>query len=82
MIWSGGGMERIKSTPLPIVYVSHLRTFLMITLIAYPWVFGPSWGWSTIPIVAASAFALLGIESAALEVAKATDQPTLNQSNC
>jgi ion channel-forming bestrophin family protein len=68
MIWCGGGMERIKSTPLPIVYVSHLRTFLMINLILFPWVFGPSWGWSTIPIVAASAFAWLGIECAAVEV--------------
>lgn len=68
IIWSGGGMERIKSTPLPIVYVSHLRTFLLINLFVYPWVFGSSWGWTTIPIVAISAFALLGIESAAVEV--------------
>lgn len=68
MIWCGGGMERIKSTPLPIVYVSHLRTFLLINLLLFPWVFGPSWGWMTIPIVAASAFAWLGIDSAAVEV--------------
>jgi ion channel-forming bestrophin family protein len=68
MIWCGGGLERIKSTPLPIVYVSHLRTFLLINLILFPWVFGPSWGWMTIPIVAASAFAWLGIDSAAAEV--------------
>jgi ion channel-forming bestrophin family protein len=68
MIWCGGGMERIRSTPLPIVYVSHLRTFLLINLILFPWVFGPSWGWMTIPIVAASAFAWLGIDSAAVEV--------------
>lgn len=68
MIWSGGGLERIKSTPLPIVYVSHLRTFLLINLILFPWVFGPSWGWSTVPIVAVSAFAWLGLESAAVEV--------------
>lgn len=68
LIWSGGGMERIKSTPLPIVYVSHLRTFLMLNLILFPWVFGPSWGWMTIPIVAASAFAWLGIDCAAVEV--------------
>jgi putative membrane protein len=27
-----GGMERIKATPLPIVYVSHLRTFLIVAL--------------------------------------------------
>jgi ion channel-forming bestrophin family protein len=68
MVWCGGGLERIKATPLPIVYVSHLRTFLLINLILFPWVFGPSWGWMTIPIVAASAFAWLGIDSAAVEV--------------
>jgi ion channel-forming bestrophin family protein len=68
MIWCGGGMERIKATPLPMVYVSHLRTFLILNLVLLPWVFGPTWGWATIPIVAVSAFAWLGIESAALEV--------------
>ena len=68
LIWCGGGMERIKGTPLPVVYVSHLRTFLLFNLLLFPYVFGPSWGWSTIPIVAASAFAWLGIECAAAEV--------------
>jgi len=68
LIWSGGGMERIKGSPLPVVYVSHLRTFLLFNLLLFPYVFGPSWGWSTIPIVAASAFAWLGIECAASEV--------------
>jgi ion channel-forming bestrophin family protein len=62
------GMELIKTTPLPMVYVSHLRTFLILNLVLLPWVFGPSWGWATIPIVAISAFAWLGIESAAFEV--------------
>jgi putative membrane protein len=28
-----GGMERIKATPLPVVHVSHLRTFLIATLL-------------------------------------------------
>jgi ion channel-forming bestrophin family protein len=68
IIWSCGGMELIKTTPLPMVYVSHLRTFLILNLVLLPWVFGPSWGWATIPIVAVSAFAWLGIESAAFEV--------------
>jgi len=30
LVWSGGGMERIKGSPLPVVYVSHLRTFLLV----------------------------------------------------
>ena len=63
-----GGMERIKATPLPLVYVAHLRTFLMIALILLPYVLGPSWGWGTIPVVFVTAFALLGIEAAAAEV--------------
>lgn len=68
MIWCGGGMERIKATPLPMVYVSHLRTFLILNLAILPYIFGPSWGWVTIPIVALSGFAWMGIESAAMEV--------------
>ena len=59
-----GGMARIKGTPLPIVYVSHLRTFLVISLLLYPYVWGREWGWGTIPIVALAAFCLLGIEAA------------------
>jgi ion channel-forming bestrophin family protein len=68
IIHAFGGMERIAGTPLPIVYVSHLRTFLLIDLIVFPYVFGPSWGWGCIPIVALAAFALLGIEASASEV--------------
>ena len=81
LIWSGGGMERIKSTPLPIVYVSHLRTFLLFNLLLFPYVFGPSWGWSTIPIVAASAFAWFGIECAAAEVESPFGKDRVNALN-
>lgn len=35
-----GGLERIKGTPLPLVYVSHLRTFMLINLFLIPWVWG------------------------------------------
>jgi ion channel-forming bestrophin family protein len=63
-----GGMERIRSTPLPIVYVAHLRTFLLVALLLFPYVFGPALEWSTIPVVALVAVALLGIEAASVEV--------------
>ena len=63
-----GGMERIKATPLPIVYVSHLRTFVVVSLLMYPYVWGYAWGWATIPIVAGAAYCLLGIEAASVEV--------------
>lgn len=76
-----GGMERIKATPLPVVYVSHLRTFLLINLLLFPWVFGPSWGWSTVPIVAVSAFAWIGIDAASVEVESPFQQTRVNALN-
>lgn len=60
---AAGGLERIKSTPLPMVYVSHLRTFLLLNINLFPYIWGPSWGWATIGVVAVAAFALLGIEA-------------------
>ena len=63
-----GALERIRSTPLPLVYVSHLRTFLLIFLISLPYVWENTLGYATIPIVAVTAFALLGLEGAAQEV--------------
>jgi predicted membrane chloride channel (bestrophin family) len=57
----------VRGTPLPIVYVTHLRTFLIFSLLLFPYVWGPSLGWVTIPFVAATAFAWLGIEGAAAE---------------
>lgn len=62
-----GAMERIRSTRLPIVYVSHLRTFLVGYLLSLPFVYVAYWGWGTIPAVAAVSFAMLGIEGAATE---------------
>jgi ion channel-forming bestrophin family protein len=81
MIWCGGGMERIKGTPLPMVYVSHLRTFLLLNLIIFPYIFGPAWGWITIPIVAASGFAWMGIESSAMEVERPFFKNRVNSLN-
>lgn len=62
-----GGMERIRATPLPLVYVAHLRTFLGLFLCALPLVYVSSWGWGTIPVMGLVAFALLGVEGAATE---------------
>ena len=62
-----GGLERVKGTPLPIVYVSHLRLFLLGYLLSLPYIFGHSWGWGTIPAVVVTAYALLGIDGAAVE---------------
>ena len=76
-----GGMERIKATPLPIVYVSHLRTFLLVALLLYPYVWGSEWRWSTIPIVALAAFGMLGIEAASVEVEQPFKKNRVNALN-
>lgn len=62
------GMERIRSTPLPIAYVAHLRTFLFLYCIVLPYVWVEEWGWAAVPLSAFTAFALLGIEGASSEV--------------
>ena len=63
-----GALERIRATPLPLVYVSHLRTFLLLFLLSLPYVWENTLGYATIPIVGVTAFALLGLEGAAQEV--------------
>lgn len=63
-----GAMERIRSTPLPLVYVAHLRIFLLFFLLTLPYIWYPSWQWFTIPIVFITSFALLGLEGTAMEV--------------
>ena len=67
MIGQTGGMERIKATPLPRVYTTHLRTFLLGYLLFMPLVYISHWQWGTIPAMALVAYALLGVEGAASE---------------
>jgi putative membrane protein len=62
-----GGMERIRVTPLPMVYVSHLRTFLLLYLLLLPYMIGETWGHFTVPTVFITSFSLLGIDGAAAE---------------
>ena len=62
-----GAMERIKATRLPIVYVAHLRTFLLVYILSMPFVYVKAWGAGVVPATAVIAFALLGIEGAATE---------------
>jgi predicted membrane chloride channel (bestrophin family) len=68
MIDESGAMERIKGTPLPLVYVTHLRTWLMLFLLSMPYFWQSSLGYATIPVVFLTAFSLLGVEGAAEEV--------------
>jgi len=62
-----GGMERIRTTPLPVVYVSHHGTFLLVFLLLLPIVHCLHWSWGTLPVVGLVSFAMLGVEGAATE---------------
>jgi len=68
MIDEEGALERIKGTPLPLVYVTHLRTWLMLFLLTLPYFWEASLGYALIPVEFLAAFALLGLEGAAAEV--------------
>ena len=76
-----GGMERIRGTPLPLVYVAHLRAFLLVLLVAL----GPLWeqylGWGTIPAVSLVAAAFLGIDAAAVECEAPFSAGSINHLN-
>ena len=78
---SFGGMERIRATPLPVVYVAHLRTFLLLHLFLFPYVFGPVQKWGTIPLTMITAFAFLGIEGASMEVENPFKKGRVNSLN-
>jgi len=67
LVTQTSGMERVRSTPLPIVYVSHLRTFLFAYCAFLPYIWVTEWHWLTVPLVAFTAFALLGIEGSSSE---------------
>jgi hypothetical protein len=63
-----GACERILKTPFPYGYVVHLRTFMLLWLLSLPFALVEVAGWLTIPICIAVAYALLGIESIAVEI--------------
>eukprot|EP00628_Pelagophyceae_sp_CCMP2097_P039372 CAMPEP_0184255228 /NCGR_PEP_ID=MMETSP0977-20130417/7930_1 /TAXON_ID=483370 /ORGANISM="non described non described, Strain CCMP2097" /LENGTH=360 /DNA_ID=CAMNT_0026560789 /DNA_START=96 /DNA_END=1174 /DNA_ORIENTATION=+ len=62
-----GGMERINNTPLPFVYVAHLRLFLVLYITAFPLLHAYAWGAGVVPVTFLVSFAFLGIEAAAVE---------------
>jgi len=62
-----GAMERIRGTPLAFVYVSHLRTFLLLYLFLFNMHGMASFGWTALFALFAANWALLGIEAASVE---------------
>ena len=67
LITQEGALERLRATKLPQIYVTHLRTFLIVYCLSIPFVYAVNWGWATIPATALATFALLGVEGAAME---------------
>ena len=60
-----GGMERVKATPLPLAYITHMRTILFVHFLALPYLKALEWGWATMPFTILLSYALLGIDAAA-----------------
>jgi putative membrane protein len=67
LITQEGALERLRATKLPQIYVTHLRTFLILYCFSIPFVYALNWGWATIPATAIATFALMGVEGAAME---------------
>ncbi|CAB9498573.1 UPF0187 protein [Seminavis robusta] len=62
-----GAMERINGTPLPFVYVVHLRTFLLLYLFLWHMqAIAQSGSWIAILPLQLASWGLLGIEAAAV----------------
>ena len=61
-----GAMERINGTPLPFVYVAHLRTFLLLYLGIFFTETIARYSWAALPPLLAGSWALLGLEAAAV----------------
>lgn len=62
-----GAMERVKATPLPIMYVTHLRTFIFLYLMLLPVACSREWGLRTIYMVSLIAYAILAADGASQE---------------
>ncbi|KAI8830969.1 Bestrophin/UPF0187 [Chytridium lagenaria] len=60
--------ERIRGTPVPLIYKIHVKMVLLLYLMSLPFQLVQAIGFFTIPVVAIAAFVFLGIESIALEI--------------
>ena len=60
--------ERIKTSPMPLGYVSALRAFLLLWLCTLPLTMLAPYGHAAVPAVSCIAFLFLNLESVALEI--------------
>jgi putative membrane protein len=84
-----GGCERVLKTKLPFAYVVHLRTFLVIWYLAFPFALVEKLFWGTIPVSFVMFYLLTGIEMIGVEIENPfgrdyNDLPleTFNQTAC
>jgi putative membrane protein len=63
-----GGCERIRKTPLPFAYVSHLRRALILYCFTLPFALVSDLGWGTVPGVLFISYTFFGIEEIGVEI--------------
>jgi putative membrane protein len=63
-----GGCERIRKTPLPFVYVVHLRRALILYCFSLPFAIVDLYGWWTIFVTFLAAYLFFGIEEIGVEI--------------
>ena len=63
-----GGCERIRRTPLPFVYVAHLRRALILYCFTLPFALVGTYNWYTLIVVPILAYILFGIEEIGVEI--------------
>lgn len=63
-----GGMERIRFSPIPFAYASHLQLFIMIYFIALPFGLYAGLQWIAIPAIGFISLILLGINEIGVEI--------------
>lgn len=63
-----GGCERIHRTPLPFVYVVHLRRALLLYCFTLPFALMRDFGWASIAVTLFVAYIFFGIEEIGVEI--------------
>jgi putative membrane protein len=63
-----GACERIRNTPLPFVYVVHLRRALILYCFTLPFILVGPYGWWTILVALLTSYTFFGIEEIGVEI--------------
>ncbi len=65
---NSGGMERIRTTPVPFAYASHLQLFIMMYFLSFPFGLYDKFHWISVPVIGIVAMILLGINEIGVEI--------------